>query len=115
MIRPGITEAFRLALRRRHRVDRDVLDELEHHLAERVEYLVARGLPPGEARAEALRRFARDDSLERVHRRLTATARYREDRMHVRERLDAVASDARFALRQLRRAPGFAAAVVATA
>ena len=109
MLRPGIPRAFRLAVRRRDRLAREVREEIEHHLAASVEHLVARGLSPEAARAEALRRLGPD-----AHRRLHDAARSREDRMRVLEWLEDLAIDLRYALRQLRRAPGFAAAVVVT-
>ena len=40
-----------------HRVTRDVDEEIEFHLAMRIAKLVAAGLDPAAARAEALRQF----------------------------------------------------------
>jgi len=115
VLRPGIPRAFRLALRRRDRLWREVRDEIDHHLALAVEELVERrGLTPEAARAEALRRLGGAPSVEDVHQRLLAAAQRREDRMRLRERLGTIADDLRYALRQLRRSPGFALAVAAT-
>lgn len=122
MLRPGIRRAFRLALRRRARLRDEVREELEHHLALSIEQLVATGLAPDAARAEALRRLGvaptaarrRGHGLRDVDRQLYAAARRREDRMRVREWIDAAAQDLRYALRSVRRAPGFAVLVVAT-
>ncbi|AHG93431.1 permease (plasmid) [Gemmatirosa kalamazoonensis] len=113
-IRPGIRRAFHLAVRRRARVERDVREEIEHHVALTTELLVARGLAPEAARREALRRLGRADSVDDVHQRLVAAAREREARMRIREWLDDAVTDLRYALRQLRRTPGFAGAVIAT-
>ena len=114
MRRPGILRAFRLALGRRNDLDDEVRDEIEHHIELTVESLMASGLSRDEARTEALRRLGRAPSIDDVHRRLLAAARQREERLRWHERLDAVADDTRYALRQLRRSPGFALTVVAT-
>jgi predicted permease len=112
--RPRILRAFRLALRRRDHLEHEVRDEIEHHVALTVESLVASGLTAEEARAEALRRLGRAPSIDDVHRQLVAAAQRRENRMRLHERLEAVADDTRYAMRQLRRSPGFAIAVVLT-
>ena len=52
----GVRRAFRLALGRPP-VEREVDAEVEFHLQMRVQELVAQGLAPEQARAEALRRF----------------------------------------------------------
>jgi predicted permease len=114
MKRPGILRAFRLALRRRDILEGDVRDEIEHHVALAIESLVASGLTHEQARREALRRLGGAPSIDDVHRRLFAAAQRRENRMRFRERLELVADDTRYALHQLRRAPGFATAVVLT-
>ena len=89
----------------------EVDDEIRFHLEMRTAQLVAFGLSPEEARAEAARRFG-DVDVARLH--LQRSARRRETRMLRRERLEAVWQDVAYALRQLRRAPGFTAAVVLT-
>ena len=114
MLRPGIARAFRLVLRRRDRLERDVRDEIEHHLALATELLVQQGLSPEQARAEAARRLGGSESIDDVHRRLAHAAQQRERRMHLRERLESIRDDLRFAARQLHRAPGFSIAVIAT-
>ena len=111
MLRPGIPRAFRLALRRRDRTRAEVSDELAHHIEAMTDALIARGVAPDEARAEAVRRLGPLDELQD---RLVHAAEWREDRMHAREWLESVAQDVRLAVRALRRSPGFAITAVAT-
>jgi predicted permease len=110
-LRPGIRRLFRLAPRTPARARADADEELAAFLAARVDALVARGVAPAEARAEALRRLG-GRSLDEVRERLHHSAQRREDRMRLREALDRIRQDLRFAARRLRRAPGFVAAVV---
>ena len=112
--RPGIPRAFRIALRRREEIADEVRDEIEHHVQLTVESLVAAGYTAEDARAEALHRLGDAPSLDHVHRRLLPSAQRREDRMRFQQRMGAIGDDTRYALRQLRRAPGFAAAVIIT-
>ena len=114
MLRPGIARAFRLVLRRRDRLERDVRDEIEHHLTLATELLMQRGLSADEARAEAARRLGGHASIDDVHRRLADAALEREHRMQAREWLGTIRDDLKFALRQLHRSPGFSIAVIAT-
>jgi putative ABC transport system permease protein len=98
-------------MRSQRRVDGDVRDELDFHLAMRVEELRARGMSPGEARDEALHRFG---DLHDARRELGAI-----DRRHVvgeRVRLwgDALRCDLALAVRELRRAPAFAVGTILT-
>ena len=111
MIRPGIRRLFRLAVRRSDLAERDLDDELELHLALRVERLIREGRSPAAARAEAMRRFG---SITDARRTLRAASRRRETRMQFREWRDARAHDLRHALRQLALAPGFALVAVLT-
>src|SRR5688500_15924895 len=97
--RPGFRRLFRLALRRPAAVSRDVDDEIRSHLEERIEDLVARGLSPAAARAEAERRFGRPGGgIEDARRRLHAEAAARERTLGAREWLDALRLDVVFAL-----------------
>jgi predicted permease len=86
---------------RRSRLDDDLRDELETHLALIEDEERARGADPRQARDNARARFGnplsyREQALDGV------VARWLED----------ASKDARFALRQLRRAPGFTAVAV---
>ena len=85
-------------------VEAEVDDELSFHLDELVRDLVAQGLPPEAARAEALRRFGKVDAIRAASRRIEHR---RERRRRWVEALDDWGTDLRFALRLLRRGPGF--------
>jgi predicted permease len=97
--------------RRPGRLDRDLRLELEHHVAATIDYLTERGLPAEEAREEAFRRLG---SMDEAHRRLYPYARDRERRMRIRDWLQGVVQDLRYAGRALRREPAFATVMVAT-
>ena len=111
MLPDRVRRRFRLALHRPQAAAAEMDDEIRFHLDMRAEQLVARGLAPDEARSEAVRRFG---DLESAGGRLRQRARRREARMLRRERVGAVWQDLAFAVRQLRRSPGFTAAVVLT-
>jgi predicted permease len=86
-------------------------EEIDAHLELRTRDLMAAGMTLKEARAEALRRFG---DLGRSRRMLRKGARRRESVRKRRDRLGALAGDARFAWRQMRRAPVFSAIQIAT-
>jgi putative ABC transport system permease protein len=81
----------------RSRVEREIDDELHAHIEMRMEDNLAAGMSPGEARRDALLRFGNPAVMkERVAGADAALG------------LDSVCADLRFALRQLKRSPGFA-------
>ncbi|HEX3865766.1 MAG TPA: ABC transporter permease, partial [Gemmatimonadaceae bacterium] len=111
MIRNGIRRAFRLALHRRDRWERDVEDEIKLHLTLRAEQLVERGIAPADAYDEAVRRFG---PLAESRARLIDTARHREHSMQRTEYLADMRQDLAFAFRTLRRDAGWTAVTVLT-
>jgi len=109
MIRPGIRRLFHLGSRRHDLVARDTADEIASHIEERAARLEAQGWEPTAAKAEARRRFG---PLAEAERELTRAALRRERRLGLRDRLDAIAQDFRYAWRTTAAEPVFAALVV---
>src|SRR5215207_966469 len=105
-IRPGIRRLFRLPLRSPARIRADADEELESFLEARTEDLIAHGMDPAGARAEALRRLG-GATVGEVREYLYHSAVRREERVRFRESLHRLHQDVRFALRSLVRAPGF--------
>src|SRR4051794_20809904 len=85
----------------RKRMERDMADELEFHVAARTEDHVRRGLSHEEARRHARLEFG-------------GRERYREECRESRglRMLDELRADALYAVRGIRRSPGFSAMVV---
>ncbi len=111
-LRPGVRRLLRLSPRTRAAAWRDVDDELDALIANRVEHLVARGMLPDDARAEAIRRLGAslDDARDQLH----TSAEHRERRMRFAEFLESVMQDLHYAARGLIRRPAFTTVAVLT-
>ncbi len=92
-----------LAMIRRGRLDRELQDELARHLELKTDALLADGLSPDEARRRASIAVGNVTRLREESRALWGFPS-----------IDALMLDTRYGLRQLRRAPAFAAAAVLT-
>ena len=112
MLRPAVRRLFRLAIDRPDLTDRDVADEVSLHIELRAEQLVADGWAREDALDEARRRFG--PSWDDAMRELRLVRHSREEQLAMRERLDILGHDLRYALRGLRRAPRFTASAILT-
>ncbi|MGH7637108.1 MAG: ABC transporter permease, partial [Gemmatimonadaceae bacterium] len=99
---------FRLPLRRPGQLEAEVDDEIRLHLELRVQALMRDGMSRTVAEREAQSRFGAGEGADVE---LLAAARRREARLSLLDRLDAIAHDLRFALRQIRRSPGLVVSV----
>ena len=88
--------------------------EIESHIAMRVADLVSEGWSEDAAHQEAIRHFIAGEGTDfaGARRRLRSAARQRQASVTQRDRLGAVVADVRYAIRQMRRAPGFTALAV---
>lgn len=91
------------ALFRRAKLDRDMTEEMRTHLEMETAQNVARGMTPDDARHAARRQFGHLDGIQETA---------RDERGWVR--LELRWKELQFALRSLRRAPGFSLAVLIT-
>jgi len=88
-----------------HSLDQEVDDELALHIELRTRELVERGMDPNAAREIVLARIGDLGDLKRT---CVDLGRKRDREMRLTQRLEELGTDIRFALRQLKTAPGFA-------
>lgn len=103
--------AFHVRPARPDAVQSEVDAEIALHLELRITQLVERGYSREDATRIAHERFG---SVVDARRDLSSLAATRETRMRLIERLDSLRQDLAYSVRQIRRSPGFAFAVVAT-
>jgi putative ABC transport system permease protein len=96
---------FQLPWRSRSRIARDVDVELIFHLEMRVSDLVAQGIPAADAQRRAREEFGDLERTRKYCRDLDARA---DREIRLADRLAEWRQDLRYALRTLRRSPGFA-------
>lgn len=89
--------------------EEETREEIEAHIALRVDELVAQGMSEARARREAERRFG---NLDDARRQIDEEARRRDRRLGRLEHFDALRRDCVLALRRVRRFPGHAALTV---
>ena len=110
-VRARVRRLLVSVVRSDERIRREIDEELDAHINARIEYLVARGMSPDDARAESLRRFG---DLDAGRAYLHAYARDQRRRLELAERMNELQQDIRYVLRGLSRSPAFTAGGVAT-
>jgi len=103
MTSPRILFARFRGLFGRNRLEADLHDEVRFHLEMQIDDNIARGMSPHEARSAALRSFGAVEPMKDIYRERRALPMI-ENLFH----------DTRYALRTLRKSPGYAAACVVT-
>jgi predicted permease len=111
-IRSGIKRLLRIHARTGRGIDREMDDELRSYLQERIDYLIARGVPLERAREEAMTRMG--PTFHETRARLHRSAETREKRMRLREWFEDALQDVRYAARGLVHRPAFTAVAVLT-
>lgn len=102
----ALLHTLRLRLRflfAKERVEAEMDEELRFHLEREIESRIRRGVPPGEARREALLLFG---GMERTREQVREARGVRH--------LEELAQDLRYTFRQMRRAPLFTATAILT-
>lgn len=95
--------------RRRDSMQRDIEDEIRFHLDSRAAELVEAGLPADAAREQAVAEYG---DLAASSAELARVDGGRIERMRWTDRLEAIRTDVAYAVRVLRKQPGFTAAVI---
>ena len=96
---------------KRPRIEEEVDDEFAFHVDMTLQMLVAQGMSPSDARAEAVRRFG---DIAVVVAECQRFGRQRDRTRSRAESMRELKQDIAFALRGLRRAPGFAITAIVT-
>jgi len=105
-----LPSVFRLA-GREPSASQDVASEIGFHLDEMTEWLMSQGWSESDAREEARRRFGDVDRVRQGLRRVDEGSRRRR---RWGERFEGIRQDVAYALRGLRRSPGFTVVVLLT-
>jgi predicted permease len=87
----------------RRRILSDLSEEIQQHLAEKIDALIAKGMSPEEAESSAKREFGNVTSIEERSREIWRWPM-----------IDALCGDTKFAMRQLRKDRGFALTAILT-
>ncbi|HVT98494.1 MAG TPA: ABC transporter permease, partial [Acidobacteriaceae bacterium] len=87
----------------RKRRYQELSESMREHLTERVDHLVSEGVPRKEAEFQARREFGNATRIEEQSREVWQWPR-----------LDSLSADLKYALRQMKRSPGFAMVVIVT-
>ena len=102
---------FRFPWRTRQSIAAETEAELRFHLDARTDKLIALGIEPSAARAQAMREFG---DLDDARRYINAIDHEAEQRRRRREFMSDLAQDIRYAFRKLRAAPAFAITAMLT-
>jgi putative ABC transport system permease protein len=108
-LRPGIRRLIGLDVPRASKLVRDLEDELRFHIERRTAQLIDTGLSPLEAEQRARAQYG---SIDAATSDIRHFAKRRHHRMTTRHFVDSVLQDLRFALRTLRRQPGWTAITI---
>jgi predicted permease len=109
----GFKRVFRLDRSSGDDTHRAVDDELQHHMELAMAELVDAGWEPTEAHREALRQFGDMDETRAYCEQMQAR-RGREERRRDMMSFDEIRQDVTYALRSVRKAPGYAGLVILT-